>query len=70
MDNLHVWLVVQLTRRDPFAKHFSVKFGNIFLDKSWRILSALEAANGFIFFGSNTAFIFDVMNRAYSENEV
>ena len=47
----------------------TVGFGDIYLDKEWRLLSSLEAANGFILFGWSTAFIFEVMSRIYKETK-
>lgn len=41
--------------------------GDIVLDKSWRLLSVFEAANGFILFGWSTAFIFEVMSTLYKD---
>ena len=43
----------------------TVGFGDVYLDQDWRLISSFEAANGFILFGWSTAFIFEVMNRAY-----
>ena len=38
-------------------------FGDVVLDPSWRILSAIEAANGVMMFGWTTALIFWFMQR-------
>jgi hypothetical protein len=38
-------------------------FGDIVLDPSWRVLSAIEAANGTIMFGWTTALIFWFVHR-------
>lgn len=43
----------------------TVGFGDVVLDKDWRLLSAFQAANGFILFGWSTAFLFEVMYRLY-----
>ncbi len=40
-------------------------FGDITLPAPWNLLSAIEAANGFIIFGWSTAFIFEVMSQIY-----
>ncbi len=48
----------------------TVGFGDIYLEKNWRLLSSFEAANGFILFGWSTAFIFEVMNRAYAQSKL
>ena len=41
----------------------TVGFGDIVLDPSWRLLSAIEAANGMIMFGWTTALIFWFVQR-------
>jgi voltage-gated potassium channel Kch len=38
-------------------------FGDVVLDPSWRVLSAIEAANGTIMFGWTTALIFWFVQR-------
>lgn len=38
-------------------------FGDIILDREWRILSGLIAANGLISFGWSTAFMVDMVRR-------
>ncbi len=38
-------------------------FGDVVLDPSWRVLSAIEAANGTIMFGWTTALIFWFVHR-------
>jgi hypothetical protein len=40
-------------------------FGDIVLDPSWRILSAIEAANGIVMFGWTTALIFWFVQRLW-----
>ena len=45
----------------------TVGYGDVFLDKEWRLLSAFQSANGFIMFGWSTAFIFEVMSKLYKE---
>ncbi len=40
-------------------------YGDITLSASYRMLSAIEAANGFLLFGWTTAFIFEVISRIY-----
>ena len=47
----------------------TVGFGDIVLDKSWRLVSSFQSANGFILFGWSTAFIFEVMNKLYKREE-
>jgi hypothetical protein len=38
-------------------------FGDVVLDPSWRVLSAVEAANGIMMFGWTTALVFWLMQR-------
>lgn len=40
-------------------------YGDITLDTGCRMLSGIEAANGFIMFGWTTAFIFEVISQLY-----
>ncbi|PCI56120.1 MAG: K+ channel TrkA-N [Alphaproteobacteria bacterium] len=46
----------------------TVGYGDVFLDKDWRLVSAFQSANGFILFGWSTAFIFEIMSKLY-END-
>lgn len=41
----------------------TVGFGDVVLDSSWRILSAIESANGVMMFGWTTALIFWFLQR-------
>ncbi len=41
----------------------TVGFGDIVLDTDWRLLAAIESANGFILIGWSTAFLIDVTAR-------
>jgi hypothetical protein len=41
----------------------TVGFGDIVLPKDWRIISAIEAANGFILFGWSIAFLLSLMGK-------
>ena len=43
----------------------TVGYGDITLKHSARMLSAIEAANGFLLFGWTTAFIFEVISKIY-----
>lgn len=45
----------------------TVGFGDIVLDKSWRLISSFQAANGFILFGWSAAFIFELMSSLYDD---
>ena len=40
-------------------------YGDIIPEKSWRMLSGVEGANGFLLFGWTTAFIFEVITQFY-----
>ncbi len=42
-------------------------YGDITLEPSFRMLSAVEAANGLILFGWTTAFIFEVISQLYKK---
>lgn len=46
----------------------TVGFGDIYLDKDWRLVSAFQSANGFILFGWSTAFIFEAMSKLYEDD--
>ncbi len=43
-------------------------YGDIVLEHRFRMLGAIEGANGFILFGWTTAFIFDVISRLYKKD--
>lgn len=45
----------------------TVGFGDLHLNEKWRLLSSIEAANGFIVFGWSTAFIFEILNQLYKK---
>ena len=40
-------------------------YGDIILDKSWRLLGSFEAANGLFLFGWSTALIFVIVQRLH-----
>jgi len=48
----------------------TVGFGDVYLDKDWRLLSSFEAANGFILFGWSTAFIFEIISKLYKDDHI
>ena len=48
----------------------TVGFGDVYLDKDWRLLSAFESANGFILFGWSTAFIFEIITKLYRQDPI
>jgi|JI6StandDraft_1071083.scaffolds.fasta_scaffold782976_1 hypothetical protein len=43
----------------------TVGYGDVVLDKGWRILSSVEALNGFLLFGWSAAFIFEIVSILY-----
>lgn len=43
----------------------TVGFGDLVLNEQWRMLSTIEAANGFLLFGWSTAFIFEIILQIY-----
>ncbi len=45
----------------------TVGFGDVYLDKDWRLLSSIEAMNGFLLFGWSTAFIFEIVTNVYKK---
>lgn len=47
----------------------TVGYGDVFLGKEWRVLSAIEAINGFLLFGWTTAFIFDIVLKVSRKEE-
>lgn len=48
----------------------TVGFGDVYLEKDWRLLSSFEAANGFILFGWSTAFIFEIISKLYKDEHI
>lgn len=46
----------------------TVGYGDVILDKDWRLVSSFQSANGFILFGWSTAFIFEVMSKLYQKD--
>jgi len=43
----------------------TVGYGDLVLTPEWRLMGALESANGMMLFGWSTAFIFEVVRRSY-----
>jgi voltage-gated potassium channel Kch len=41
----------------------TIGYGDVVLDKQWRLVSAIEGANGLLLFGWSTAFLFSVTGR-------
>jgi hypothetical protein len=48
-----------------FVAFTTVGFGDVTLAPPWRILSAMEAADGMLLFGWSTAFLFAVVQRVW-----
>jgi hypothetical protein len=47
----------------------SLGYGDIVMDENWRLLGALEAANGVLMFGLTAGSILSVMNRLFSRHK-
>jgi voltage-gated potassium channel Kch len=45
------------------ASFTTIGYGDVVLDKQWRLVSAIEGANGLLLFGWSTAFLFSVTVR-------
>jgi hypothetical protein len=43
----------------------TVSYGDLVLSEAWRLMGALETADGMMLFGWSTAFIFEVVRRSY-----
>lgn len=48
----------------------TVGFGDVVLDKDWRLLSSIVSANGMLLFGWSTAFIYEVMSKLYAGGNI
>lgn len=65
------YLIIETVPDWETALYFSassfttVGFGDVYLDKDWRLLSSIEAMNGFLMFGWSTAFIFEIVSHVY-----
>ena len=44
----------------------TVGYGEVFLESQWRILSAIQSANGFLLLGWSTVFLISVLSRLRS----
>ncbi len=44
-------------------------YGDVVLEKQWRLLAAFEAANGLFLFGWSTALVFAVVQGVYGKGE-
>lgn len=79
---LHIWLWTALylylgSFSDlESALYFStstfttVGYGDVLLDKNWRLLGSFQSANGFILFGWSTAYIFEVTSKLYRNDVI
>ncbi|MGM0422729.1 MAG: ion channel [Pseudomonadota bacterium] len=47
------------------ATFSTVGYGDVVIGPDWRLLGGIESANGFLLFGWNTAFIFEVTTILY-----
>ncbi len=47
------------------VSYTTLGYGDIVLDNQWRLLSAIQAANGILLFGWSTAFLFGVVRRVW-----
>jgi voltage-gated potassium channel len=45
------------------ASFTTIGYGDIVLDRQWRLVGAIEGANGLLLFGWSTAFLFSVIGR-------
>jgi len=47
----------------------SLGYGDIVMDENWRLMGALEAANGVLMFGIGASALFAAMNAVFSHND-
>jgi hypothetical protein len=76
MGQIAIWamLYMNLGEFDDFLTAFyhsavnfsSLGYGDIVMSERWRLLGALEAANGVLMFGLSTGTILSVMNRLFA----
>jgi hypothetical protein len=45
------------------ASFTTIGYGDVVLDRQWRLIGAIEGANGLLLFGWSTAFLFSVISR-------
>lgn len=76
---LYAWLYLILGEFETLeaALYFStstfttVGFGDLYLDEKWRLLSAIQSANGFLLIGWSTAYLVTVMGLIHDiEGEI
>ena len=75
LHTIEVWvwavayIAVGLTRDFETALYFSttsfttIGYGDVVLDRHWRLFGAIEGANGLLLFGWSTAFLLSVIQR-------
>lgn len=76
MAQISIWamLFINMGEFEDFLTAFyhsavnfsSLGYGDIVMSERWRLLGALEAANGVLMFGLSTGTILSVMNRLFS----
>ena len=76
MAQISIWamLFINMGEFDDFLTAFyhsavnfsSLGYGDIVMSERWRLLGALEAANGVLMFGLSTGTILSVMNRLFA----
>jgi len=65
----HAFLAIGALADFEVALYFStasfttIGYGDVVLDRQWRLLGAIEGANGLLLFGWSTAFLFSVTGR-------
>jgi hypothetical protein len=65
----HAFLAVGALSDFEVALYFSttsfttIGYGDVVLDRQWRLFGAIEGANGLLLFGWSTAFLFSVTGR-------
>lgn len=76
------WALLFTALGDPNIPNFGVAFyhsvvnftslgyGDIVMSEDWRLLGALEAANGVLMFGLTAGLVLAVMNNALQENKL
>jgi hypothetical protein len=79
MVQISIWatLFVQLNEFDHFQAAFyhsavnfsSLGYGDIVMSERWRLLGAIEAANGVLMFSLSAAAIFAVMNNLFNRRD-
>lgn len=67
------YLIIDVVPDWETALYFStttfttVGYGDIYLDKDWRLLSSIESLNGFLLFGWSAAFIYEIVSQVYKK---